>query len=52
MSEGVIFERDGEWVIAYSVEFPGANGQGRTSDEARVNLPEAIQLIREVREDD
>ena len=25
-----VFERDGEWHIAYSPEIPGANGQGRT----------------------
>ncbi len=25
-----IFERDGDWFIASSPEFPGANGQGRT----------------------
>ena len=30
-----VFERDGDWVIAYSPEIPGANGQGRTKDEAR-----------------
>ena len=30
-----IFERDDEWYIAYSPEIPGANGQGRTKEEAR-----------------
>ena len=25
-----IYEREGEWVIAYCPEVPGANGQGRT----------------------
>ena len=25
-----IIERDGEWYIAYCLEIPGANGQGRT----------------------
>lgn len=33
-----VFERDGDWVIAYSPEIPGANGQGRTKDEARESL--------------
>ena len=33
-----IFERDGEWHIAYSPEIPGANGQGRTRQEARCGL--------------
>lgn len=40
-----IIERDGEWWIAYCPEVPGANGQGRTKDECRQNLSEAIQLI-------
>lgn len=26
--------RDGEWFVAFSLEFPEANGQGRTEDEA------------------
>ena len=25
-----VFERDGDWFIAYCPEIPGANGQGRT----------------------
>ena len=40
-----IIEQDGEWYIAYSPEILGANGQGRTSDEARDNLGDAIALI-------
>jgi predicted RNase H-like HicB family nuclease len=47
-----IIERDGEWFIAYSPEIPGANGQGRTSDEARASLGEAIALILEDRRED
>jgi predicted RNase H-like HicB family nuclease len=42
-----IIEQDEGWFIAYSPEIPGANGQGRTSDEARASLGEAIALIRE-----
>ena len=30
-----VLERDGAWYIAYSPEIPGANGQGRTREEAR-----------------
>ena len=30
-----IFERDDEWYTAYCPEIPGANGQGRTKEEAR-----------------
>jgi predicted RNase H-like HicB family nuclease len=44
-----VFERDGDWVIAYSPEIPGANGQGRTKDEAGENLAQAIALILEDR---
>ena len=47
-----IIERDEDWFIAYCPEIPGANGQGRTSDEARVNLSEAIALILEDRRED
>ncbi len=40
-----IIERDGDGYIAYCPEIPGANGQGRTKDEARESLAEAITLI-------
>ena len=29
-----IIEQDGEWYIAHCPEIPGANGQGKTKDEA------------------
>jgi predicted RNase H-like HicB family nuclease len=44
-----VFERDGEWYIAYCPEIPGANGQGRTKEEARQSLAEAIALVLEDR---
>ena len=47
-----IFERDGELYIAYCPEIPGANSQGKTKEEARESLAEAIALILEVRRDD
>ena len=47
-----IFERDGEWYVAYCPEVPGANGQGRTKREARENLAEAIELILHDRRED
>jgi predicted RNase H-like HicB family nuclease len=40
-----VFERDGEWYVAYSPEIPGANGQGHTKEEARRSLADAIVLI-------
>ncbi len=42
-----VFERDGDWWVGYVEELPGANTQGRTLDEARANLKEAIQLVLE-----
>jgi predicted RNase H-like HicB family nuclease len=47
-----VFERDGEWHIAYCPEIPGANGQGRTRQEARESLVEAIRLILEDRREE
>lgn len=44
-----IIERDGEWYIAFCPEIPEANGQGKTKDEARESLAEAIGLILEDR---
>ena len=45
-------ERDGEWFIAYCPEVPGANGQGKTKDEARESLAQASALILEDRRED
>jgi len=47
-----VFERDGDWVIAYCPEMPGANGQGATKDEARRSLIDAIALILHDRRED
>ena len=47
-----IVERDGDWYIAYCLEVPGANGQGRTVQECKENLAEAIALILEDRRAD
>ena len=46
-----VFERDGEWFLAYCPEIPGANGQGKTKDEARESLIQAIELILDDRRD-
>ncbi|HZL38269.1 MAG TPA: type II toxin-antitoxin system HicB family antitoxin [Tepidisphaeraceae bacterium] len=40
----IIEQADG-WFIAYAPEVPGANGQGRTKDEAIQSLRSAIELI-------
>jgi predicted RNase H-like HicB family nuclease len=47
-----IIEKDEDWFIAYCPEIPGANGQGRTKEEAKDSLAEAIQLILEERRHD
>lgn len=44
-----VIERDGEWYIAYCPEVPGANGLGKTKDEAIASLSEAIRLILDER---
>jgi len=47
-----IIERDGAWFIAYCPEIPGANGQGKTRDEAIKSLSQAIDLILADRRED
>jgi predicted RNase H-like HicB family nuclease len=47
-----VFEQDGDWLIGYCPEVPGASGQGRTLDECRDSLRDAIALIlQDLRED-
>jgi predicted RNase H-like HicB family nuclease len=45
----MVIEQDGEWFIGYCPEISGANGQGRTVEECRADLAEAIALILEDR---
>jgi len=47
-----IIEKDEDWYIAYCPEIPGANGQGRTIEECKQSLSEAIILILEDRRED
>jgi predicted RNase H-like HicB family nuclease len=47
-----VIEREGEWFVAWSPEIPGANGQGRSMEECRSSLGEAIRLILEDRRED
>ncbi|HAO20952.1 MAG TPA: HicB family protein [Desulfobacteraceae bacterium] len=44
-----VIEKDGDWYIAYCPEVSGANGQGKTIEECKKNLAEAILLIFEDR---
>jgi predicted RNase H-like HicB family nuclease len=47
-----VVERDDPWFVAYCPEVPGANGQGKTKEEALESLSEAISLILEDRRED
>ena len=40
-----VFQRVAHGYIAFVEELPGANTQGATLDEARLNLTEAVQLV-------
>jgi predicted RNase H-like HicB family nuclease len=42
-----VFEQENEWWIGYVEELPGANTQGKTLEETRENLKEAVQLLIE-----
>ena len=42
-----IIEKDEDWYIAHCSEIPGANGQGKTPEECKKNLADAITLILE-----
>ena len=42
-----VFRKEGKWWTGYTEELPGANTQGKTLEEARENLKEAIALIIE-----
>jgi predicted RNase H-like HicB family nuclease len=47
-----VIEHDGEWFVGWSPEIPGANGQGKTMEECRASLRQAIQMILEDRRED
>ena len=42
-----VYARDGDWIVAWVQEVPGALTQGRTIEEARENLQEAISMMLE-----
>ncbi len=47
-----VVEQDGEWFVAYCPEVPGANGQGKTREDALSSLRDAIALILEDRREE
>ena len=42
-----VFERDGDWYIAYSPEIPGANGQGQNNNQYVVDGLDVTSGIRQ-----
>jgi predicted RNase H-like HicB family nuclease len=47
-----IVEQDGDWFVAYCPEMPESNGQGKTIEEDKQNLADAIELVLEDRRED
>ena len=47
-----VIEHEDDWYVAYCPEIPGANGQGRSIEDCRTSLAEAIALILEDRRED
>jgi predicted RNase H-like HicB family nuclease len=46
----IVFEEGEEgWIVASVPEVPGANSQGRTREEARANVIDALRGILELR---
>lgn len=46
MKINAVFVKDGDWWVAWTDDVPGAMTQGRTIEEARENLIDAIQEIQ------
>ncbi|MDK2855968.1 MAG: hypothetical protein PWQ86_1181 [Bacillota bacterium] len=46
-----VFQKRGNWWVGYVEELPGANTQGKTLEEARENLREAVALIIQANRD-
>ena len=42
-----VYEKHQDWYVAYLEEIPGVNTQGKTKEEARANLEDALQLFLE-----
>ncbi len=42
-----VYEKHGDWYTGYLEEIPGVNTQGRTKEEARANLEDALHMFLE-----
>ncbi len=40
-----LIEKHGDWFVGFCPEIPEANGQGRTVEDCRQNLSEAVALV-------
>lgn len=40
-----VYEKHGDWIVACLKEIPGVNTQGKTREEARANLEDALQMF-------
>jgi len=40
-----VIAKEGDMYVAFAEEVPGANTQGKTIEEAKENLKEAIELV-------
>ncbi len=47
-----LIEKHGEWYVGFCPEIPEANGQGKTVEDCRQNLAEAIALVLQDRRED
>jgi predicted RNase H-like HicB family nuclease len=47
MSFTAVYQKVAEGYIAFIEELPGANTQGKTLEEARSNLVEAVEMVIE-----
>jgi predicted RNase H-like HicB family nuclease len=45
----IVFEEDDGWIVASVPEVPGAHSQGRTREEARENVIDALRGILALR---
>ncbi len=41
----IVYEKDGDWWVATALEIPGAHSQGKTIEEAREMLFDAIKEL-------
>ncbi|PDW04431.1 type II toxin-antitoxin system HicB family antitoxin [Candidatus Viridilinea mediisalina] len=44
MNLTAVYVQDGEWIVAWLAEMPRVHTQGKTIEEARENLRDALEL--------